>query len=104
MKRQLLGLLGWLLLLPIVGGVRLAWSALRLLARLRPKTVLMLVGVGVVLSSANPLTAQLAQAGLWPPEPEVLARAGWLASIGVLYHGLRSPGLGRLRRRLLQRR
>ncbi len=103
MKRQLLGGLGWLLALPVVGAVRLVWSILRLLATQRPQTILMLVGVGLVLSFPNPLTDQLALAGLWPPEPGVLLRVGWAVAAGVLFHGLRSPGLNRLRRRLLQR-
>jgi hypothetical protein len=103
MKRKLLGGLAWLLAVPVVGASRLAWSILRLLASLRPKTIAILIGLGLVLSFANPLTDQLALAGLWPPEPAVLAHVGWATALGVLYHGLRSPGLARLRRSLLRR-
>jgi hypothetical protein len=99
MPRRILGALLWLTLLPLVGSGRLVWRLLVALAALRPMTVLALVGLAVALNMPNPVSAQLAQAGIWPLGQVILAR-GWLVlGVGVLYHGLRSPELARLWRR-----
>jgi len=95
-----MGTLAWLILLPIVGSGRLLWRTLAALAALRPKTLLTLVGLAVALSLPNPVSVQLAEAGIWPPGHVILVRAGLAAGVGVLYQGLRSPGLKRLWRRL----
>lgn len=100
MRRTLLGAFLWLLLLPVVGSGRLLWTGLRTLAAFRGMTVLTLVGAAVTLSVPNPVSASLAEAGIWPPGHGILVKAGMAVGIGVLYHGLRSPGLWRLHRRL----
>jgi hypothetical protein len=100
MTRRLLGGLLWLSLLPIVGSFRLLWFLLRLLASFQPRTVLVLVGLAVALSLPSPLSAQLAEAGIWPMGHVILVRVGLALAALVLYHGLRSPGLHRLRRGL----
>jgi hypothetical protein len=97
-----MGALLWLVLLPVVGSGRLLWRSLRVLAALHPKTLLILVGLVVALSLPNPVSAQLADAGVWPPGHMILVRGLLALSAGVLYDGVRSPGLGRLRRRLLR--
>jgi hypothetical protein len=92
----------WLALLPIVGTGRLVWCTLCALAGLQPKTMLTLVGLAVALSLPNPVSAQLAEAGIWPPGQVILVRLLLALGAVVLYHGLRSPGLRRLRRGLLR--
>jgi hypothetical protein len=101
MHKRLLGALLWLALLPIVGSGRLLWHLLHLLAALRPKTMLILVGLAMSLSLPNPVSAQLAQVGSSPLGRMILTRGLLSLGTAVLYHGLRSPGLARLRRRLL---
>src|SRR2546426_6910806 len=102
MHRRLLGAALWLALLPIVGIGRLSWRTLQLLAWLQPKTLFMLVGLAVGLSLPNPVSEQLAEIGIWPPGHVILVRGALSLGTVVLYHGLRSPSLGRLRRRLLR--
>lgn len=102
MRRRIFGALFWLLLLPVVGSGRLLWQGLRGLARLRLQTILMLVGLPVALSLPSPVQEQLAQAGVWPPGHMLLGRAALILAVLVLYHGLRSPSIWRLRRRLLR--
>ena len=102
MTRRLLGALLWLALLPPVGTFRLLWQLLRLLAVLQPKTLLVLVGLGVALSLPNPVSDLLAQAEIWPMGHVITVRVVAALSVGVLYHGLRSPVLRRLRWRLLR--
>jgi hypothetical protein len=103
MTRRLLGGILWLSLLPIVGTGRLIWFLLRLLAGFRPGTMLVLIGLGVALSLPNPVSDQLAEAGIWPMGHVILVRVSLALGVLVLYHGLRSPGLHRLRRGLLHR-
>ena len=100
MRRTLLSTLVWILLLPVVGGGRLLWSGLRTFAAFRGMTVLTLFGAAAALSVPNPLSAGLADAGIWPPGHGILVKAGMAVGIGMLYHGLRSPGLWRLHRKL----
>src|SRR5262249_7903860 len=102
MPRRILGALLWLTLLPIVGAGRLVWQALAVMARLHPRTVLLLVGLALALSTPNPVSAQLAEAGIWPPGHMILDRVSLALGVMVLFHGLRSPGLRRLRRGLLR--
>ena len=102
MHKRLLGALLFLALLFIIGGSQLVWRTLRALAALHPKTLLVLVGLVVALSLPNPVSDLLAQAGVWPLGHVILVRALPALGVGVLYQGLRSPGLGRLRRRLLR--
>jgi len=90
-----IALLG-LLLLPIVGSGRLLWRCLTVLTSFRPKTLMVLVGLGVALSMPSPVTDQLASAGIWPPGHMISLRLGWAVGVGVLYHGLRSGVLRRL--------
>ena len=104
MRHRLWASLLWLVLLPVVGSGRLLWSALRALAALRPQTVLILVGLVVALSLPNPVSAQLAEAGVWPPGHVILVRLLPALGVGVLYHGLRSQWQRRLWRRLLSAR
>ncbi len=104
MTRRLLGVLLWLVLLPLLGTGRLLWRLLAALSRLRPQTLLTAVGLVVALSTPNPIRDQLAQAGIWPPGHGMLVRGLWMLSIGVLYHGLRSPMLRRVERRLMRGR
>ena len=77
--------------------VRLARPSL---AAIRPQTVLILIGLVVALSLPNPVSAQLADAGVWPPGHVILARLLPALGVGVLYHGLRSKWQRRLWRRL----
>ena len=100
MKRRITATLLWLLLLPVVGSGLLLWRTLVALAAFRPKTLLTLVGLVVALSLPNPLTEQLAAAGVWPPGHEILVRLLPALGVGVLYHGLRSRSLWALWRRL----
>jgi hypothetical protein len=65
--------------------------------------MLVLVGLGLVLSLPNPVSEQLAEAGIWPMGHVILVRVSLALGVLVLYHGLRSPGLHRLRRGLLHR-
>ncbi len=96
MSRRILGALLWLALLPIVGTGRLVWHALAVLVRLHPKTLLVLVGLAVALSTPNPVSAQLADSGIWPPGHVILGPATLTLGVFVLYHGLRSRWLRRL--------
>jgi hypothetical protein len=98
MPRRILGALLWLALLPLVGAFRLVWHSLTVLARLQPKTLLVLVGLAVALSTPNPVSAQLDEAGIWPPGHVILGPATLVLGVFVLYHGLRSRWLGRLGR------
>jgi hypothetical protein len=100
MRHRIWGTLLWLLLLPLIGAGGLLWRMLCVLTALRPSTVLVLVGLVVALSLRSPVTAQLADAGLWPPGHGISVRLGFAIGIGVLYHGLRSPTQRRLWRRL----
>ena len=100
MRHRLLGTLLWLVLLPVIGSGRLLWQILCALTALRPQTILVLVGLVVALSLPNPVSAQLAEAGVWPLGHMILVRLIAALSIGVLYHGLRSPTQRRLWRRL----
>ena len=100
MRQRLWGTLLWLLLLPLIGGGRLLWRMLCVMTAFRPSTVLVLVGLVVALSLPSPVTAQLADAGIWPPGHVILVRLGFAIGIGVLYHGLRSPTQRRLWRTL----
>ena len=102
MPRRILGALLWLALLPIVGTGRLVWHAVAVLARLRPKTWLILVGLAVALSTPNPVSAQLAEPGIWPPGHVILGPATLVLGVFVLYHGLRSHWLRRLGRGVLR--
>src|SRR5260221_12064569 len=77
-RRMWMALLG-LLLLPIVGSGRLLWRSLTVLISFPPKTLLVLVGLGVALSMPSRVTEQLASAGIWPPRHMIslrLARGG----------------------------
>lgn len=96
MPRRILGALLWLALLPIVGTGRLVWQSLAALARFHPKTLLTLVGLAVALSMPNPVSAQLAESGIWPPGHVILGPAALVLGVFVLYHGLRSRWLRRL--------
>lgn len=100
MRQRLWGTLFWLLLLPVIGSGQLLWRMLRALTALRPSTALTLVGLVLALSLPNPVSAQLAEAGVWPPGHEILVRLLAVLGAGVLYHGLRSPTQRRLWRRL----
>lgn len=90
----------WTLLLVPVGTGRLLWQTARTIVGFRPQTLLMFVGLAVALSFPNPVTAQLAQAEVWPPGQMILVRLLPALGAGVLYHGLRSPMQRRLWRRL----
>ncbi len=96
MQQRIWGALLWLALLPLVGSVRLIWRFLAMLAALPPKTLLLLVGLAVALSLPNPVSAQLTKTWVLLPEHVILVRGLLALSVGVLYHGLRSPGLRRL--------
>jgi hypothetical protein len=102
MHKRLLGALLFLVLLVVIGGGRLIWRSLVALAALHPKTLLVLVGLAVALSLPNPVSDLLAQSGIWPLGHVILVRALPALGVGVLYQGLRAPGLSRLRRRLLR--
>ena len=102
MPRRILGALLWLALLPLVGIGRLVWHSLAVLARFQPKTLLVLVGLAVALSTPNPVSAQLAEAGIWPLGHVTLGPAALALGVFVLYHGLRSQWLRRLGRGLLR--
>ena len=102
MTRRILGALLWLALLPLVGVGRLVWHSFTVLARFRPKTVLLAVGLVVALSTSNPVSAQLGDAGIWPPGHMILVRATLVLGVFVLYHGLRSRWLSRLGRSALR--
>ena len=104
MSRRILGALLWLVLLPVVGVSRLVWHSLSVLARFRPKTLLVLVGLAVALSTPNPVRAQLDEAGIWPPGHMILEPAALVLGVFVLYHGLRSRWLRRLGWSLLRER
>ena len=104
MRHRLWGTLLWLVLLPLVGSARLFWRTLCLLTAFRPKTFLVLVGLVVALSLPNPVSAQLAAAGVWPPGHVISVRLLAGLSVGVLYHGLRSPSQRRLWRKLQRAR
>ncbi len=101
MHKRLLGALLFLGVLVVVGFFRLLWRMVLALAALRPKTLLVLVGLVVALSLPNPVSNLLAQSGVWPMGHVILVRALPVLGIGVLYQGLRTPGLGRICRRLL---
>ena len=101
MSRRILGALLWLVLLPVVGVSRLVWHSLSVLVRFRPKTLLVLVGLAVALSTPNPVSAQLDEAGIWPPGHVILEPVMLSLGVFVLYHGLRSRWLQRLGRGVL---
>lgn len=101
MLRRFLGNLLWLLLLPLAGAVRLLWAGLLALMGLRLQTLLMLVGLLLALSMPGPLTALLSDAGVWPLGHVLLGYLGVAAAPVVVWFGLRSSGLWRLRRMLL---
>ncbi len=82
--------------MPIVGSGRLLWRSLTVLIGFRPKTLMILIGLGVALSMSSPVTEQLAYAGIWPPGHMISLRLGWAVGVGVLYHGLRSRVIRRL--------
>ena len=100
MRHRLWGTLLWLVLLPVIGSGRLLWHTLCVLTAFRPSTVLIMVGLVVALSLPNPVSAQLAEAGIWPPGQVILVRLLSALGVGVLYHGFRSPIQRRLWRRL----
>ena len=102
MPRRILGALLWLALLPLVGIGRLVWHSLAVLARFQPKTLLVMVGLAVALSTQNPVSAQLAVAGIWPPGQVISGPATLALGVFVLYHGLRSHWLRRLGRGVLR--
>jgi hypothetical protein len=102
MPRRILGALLWLALLPIVGTGGLVWHSLAVLARFQPKTLLVLVGLAVALSTSNPVSAQLAESGIWPPGHVILGPASLVLGVFVLFHGLRSHWLRRLGRGVLR--
>jgi hypothetical protein len=102
MHKRLLGAILWFVLLLLVGSGRLLWRSLAALMALRPKTLLVLVSLAVSMSLPNPVRDLLTQAGVWPPG-QVISVGGLLAlGVGVLWHGLRSRVLKRLRRKLLR--
>ena len=102
MPRRILGALLWLALLPLVGTGRLVWHSLAVLARFQPKTLLVLVGLAVALSTPNPVSVLLAEAGIWPPGHVIMGPTTLALGVFVLYHGLRSHWLRRLGRGVLR--
>ena len=102
MSRRILGALLWLTCLPIVGTWQLIWHSLAVLVRFQPKTLLVLVGLAVALSTPNPVSALLAVSGIWPPGHVILGPATLVLGVFVLFHGLRSPGLRRFGRGVLR--
>lgn len=101
MLRRFLGNLLWLLLLPLVGVARLLWAALLSLMGLRLQTLLTLIGLMLALSMPGPLTALLSDAGVWPLGHVLLGDLGLAAAPVVVWFGLRSRGVWRLRRLLV---
>lgn len=99
MRRRFLGTLLWLCLLPIVGFGRLLWSTLLFFPRLRLRTLMTLVGLGLAVSLPGPVSAIFLPLGVWPPGQVILLRGAAVLSVPVLWFGLRSSALLRLLRR-----
>jgi hypothetical protein len=102
MRRRLLGSLAWLFLLFVAGTGRVVWLTLRAVAS-RPRTLLILGGLFVALSTSNPLAGQFPIGEAWPIGHVVLSwGAPFLGSV-VLFHGFRSPWVRQVRRELRRR-
>jgi hypothetical protein len=102
MRRRLLGMLLWLLLLPIAGFGWFLIGSLRL-AVARVERVFVLGGLTLALSLPTPLTAQLSQAGA---THEVQMALTWvLAVLGIVLLGAGSttPWVKRVRHGLRRR-
>src|SRR5687767_8025327 len=97
-KRLLWGLLG-LLLLPVVGAARLAFVTIRFLTW-RPQVLLILVGLAVALSIENPIAEQLIPEGIGLLEHMILSWIGLSAGTLVVGHGIASPEMKSLWRRV----
>ena len=95
-----MGTLLWFALLPVVGTVRFLWSLVRLVALLRARTFLAVVGLGVALSMPNPLTAQLSFEAVKPIGSLLLAWGAPVLGVRVLLLGHRSPLCRLVRRKL----
>jgi hypothetical protein len=97
MRQRLLGTLAWSVLIPLAGLWRLLWLSLRFVVA-RFERVAVLGGLAVAFSVPNPLAAQLS-AALASPEGRGVQSVVLVGGvIVVLWLGLRSRGLRRLRR------
>jgi len=103
MRRRILGTLLWFLLLPIVGAGRLCWTLLRLLGSIRPKTLFMLGGLAVALSAPSPVSSQISEA-VWPAGQMLQSSGLVVLGVVVLSHGMGSPAMRRLWRKIQQHR
>ena len=63
MRRRLLGRFVWLVAIPLVGSVRLAWAVLRKAVWMRNPGPLAIVALTLVLAMPNPLRAQVSTEG-----------------------------------------
>jgi hypothetical protein len=102
MRRRFFGTLLWLFLLPIVGLGTLLWTTLLFIPRLRLRTLMTLVGLGLAVSLPGPVSAIFSDAGIWPPGQVILLRGAAVLSVPVLWFGLRSRSLQRMLRRSWQ--
>lgn len=90
MRQRHLGALLWVFLLFSIGTARFLWAVLRTVAWMRFRSLLTLGGLLVVLSTSNPVTAQLRD-GVWPLGHVILSWSMPALGAAVLFHGIRSP-------------
>ena len=102
MQRRLLGTFVWFFLLLVAGIARIAWLTFRALAS-RPRTLLILTGLLVALSSPNPVSAQFPIDQVWSLGHVIWPWVSPFFGAVVLFHGVRSPWVWRVRRGLTPR-
>jgi len=102
MRRRILGTLLWCGVLLAVGTIRCLLVLLRAVC-VRPKWVLVLVGLAVVLSSASALSASVSVAAVRLLEHGIVAWGSVVLSAIVLIQGCRSREVRTLRRWLRRR-
>lgn len=103
MRRQSLGTLLWLFLLPLFGALRLLQKLLRMIVRIRGRTLAMIVTLAVALATPNPFSEQFTLDALKPIGSLVLGWGTLVLGAAVLVAGARSPVSRRVRRALKRR-
>jgi hypothetical protein len=103
MRRQTLGTLLWLFLLPVAGALRLLQKLLRIVLRVRGRTLASIVALAVVMRTPNPFSAQFSLDAFKPIGPLVLSAGALVLGVAVLVLGVRAP-ISRKVRRVLRRR
>lgn len=103
MRRHLAGTLLWLFLLPLFGALRLLQKLLRIVLRIRGRTLASIAALAVALGTPNPFSGQFTLDALKPIGPLVLGWGTLALGAAVLIAGLRSPVSRRVRRALKRR-